>query len=1112
MEPAPLKARPAPPAATPERKPSPPPPTPEAAAAPRLPAYAQARLAISQPQDAAEQQADRIAAQVSRPASAEEPAEPVPTPTPRPVPPAPADATDPTEQRIASRRGTGQPLPEAVRADMASRFGHDFMAVRVHTDEAAAALCRDVQAHAFTVGADIFFAAGAFAPGSERGRELLAHELTHVVQQRGAVSPQAMPISRKALAVDPNNKNPMGPIPDPTDAAALATYNELCKLDIPRPKVQHATTYAQWAASGRLQRPAVVRINRDGVNQRRNWDNAILVDEAKVRAKLRQKRIEPPQAPTTKFTISIDGRNPIERTVPELTALLKTPTWDRAGSQRRFDVDHQVEYQVATIDAAVDTMANYELFDPHLNKSSGGGLMNNIRGKVERYLSTLPPYQSVTRQPKVSRAQVNAWLDAHILQFDSTRAGQGVPMVNIGSWSVDDINDIKPLDRAREVPDPRKGRPNELVLASGPSGFQLARLSHAPSETSFAPHRADQGCIAGLQLRQVTVSGDAETSPAGTTIGTAAARWHLPEHWTPATPDITLDLKATGEYVAYPDNIPALSLDFRGLSPVTFDTVTMRDGRPFAQGQLTPSIPILNQPVQVTLDGDDLTFSLTYSAGEIRLPVPGVTVDDATLSVSYSTRTRFGVEGQVFFGIPSLGTGQLTAGVSQTGGFAAEGRFDFDNRLFDRAQVTVFYRDSQFGGAGELGIDSPDKIRGIRSASLNVRFEAGQFSATGTVEPDLPGVEQAGLSVSHSEETGLVIGGTLALAANPAIRSGSIEVTVTQRDDAWKVAASGTAQPAIPGIDSELHVAYDDGAFTAEASGSFRRGMLSGTARLGATNRTLGADGLPGETAEPGSPLVVYGEGSATLQLSPWLQGTAGLRFDPNGEVTVSGEIGLPGAIDLFARQEIDRSLFRLSTDIPIVPGIVAEVGGGISAQAGIGPGRLEEMRIGIEYNPAHEEDTRIIGDARLNVPADAGLRLSARAGVGLGIPGASATGGLELGGTLGVVGAAEASVHIDWTPATGLQIDAEGYLHAEPRFRLDVSGYVNVEAAFWTIYEERWELAAVEIGSNLRVGVRFPIHYHEGEPFSVSTDDVVFEVPDVDPAELAEQAVDALS
>lgn len=1105
MEPAPLKARPAPPAATPERKPSPPPPAPEAAA-PRLPAYAQARLAISQPQDAAEQQADRIAAQVSRPASAEEPTEPVPTPTPRPGPPAPADATDPTEQRIASRRGTGQPLLEAVRADMASRFGHDFTAVRVHTDEAAAALCRDVQAHAFTVGADIFFAAGAFAPETRQGKELLAHELTHVVQQRGTTSPRTAPLQRKAL--DPTSQTP---IPDPTDATALAAYRNLCTLEVPRPKVQHATAYANWTASHRLRRPAQTRIVRS-TQQVTNWHQGILVDEARVRAKLQQKGIEPPVAPTTKLALSINGRDRIERTLPELTDLLKVPSWDRMGHARAFQVDHQVEYQVATTDPAVDTIANFELFDPFLNQSSGSGLMIEIRRRAQQYLSTLAPYNARPGNPKATWREAGTWLGSHILEFDSTHTGPGVPTVNIGSWSVDDINDIKPLDRAREVPDPRKGRPNELVLASGPSGFQLARLSHAPSETSFAPHRADQGCIAGLQLRQVTVSGDAETSPAGTTIGTAAARWHLPEHWTPATPDITLDLKATGEYVAYPDNIPALSLDFRGLSPVAFDTVTMRDGRPFAQGQLTPSIPILNQPVQVTLDGDDLTFSLTYSAGEIRLPVPGVTIDDATLSVSYSTRTRFGVEGQVFFGIPSLGTGQLTAGVSQTGGFSAEGRFDFDNRLFDRAQVTVFYRDGQFGGAGELGIDSPDKIRGIRSASLNVRFEAGQFSATGTVEPDLPGVEQAGLSVSHSEETGLVIGGTLALAANPAIRSGSIEVTVTQRDDAWKVAASGTAQPAIPGIDSELHVEVDDGAFTAEASGNFRRGMLSGTARLGATNRTIGADGLPGETAEPGSPLVVYGEGSATLQLSPWLQGTAGLRFDPNGEVTVSGEIGLPGAIDLFARQEIDRSLFHVSTGIPIVPGIVAEVGGGVSAQAGIGPGRLEEMRIGIEYNPAHEENTRITGDARLNVPADAGLRLSARAGIGLGIPGASATGGLELGGTLGVVGAAEASVHIDWTPSTGLQIDAEGYLHAEPRFRLDVSGYVNVEAAFWTIYEERWELAAVEIGSNLRVGVRFPIHYREGEPLRVSTDDVVFEVPDIDPTELAEQAVDALA
>ena len=259
----------------------------------------------------------------------------------------------------------------------------------------------------------------------------------------------------------------------------------------------------------------------------------------------------------------------------------------------------------------------------------------------------------------------------------------------------------------------------------------------------------------------------------------------------------------------------------------------------------------------------------------------------------------------------------------------------------------------------------------------------------------------------------------------------------------------------------------------------------------------------PTGAAAPGAPIIVYGSGSATLQLAPWLQGTAGIRFAPNGEVTVSGEIALPASLEIFPRQEINRPIFDMATQIPIVPGIVAEVGGNLTAKAGIGPGALDRCRIGIEYNPAREADTHVTGDAHLNVPADAGLRLGARAGIGLGITGASATGGIELGGALGIAGAAEAGIHIDWTPARGLQVDAEGYLHAEPRFRFDVSGYVSVRALGFSVYDNRWELAAYELGSNLRLGVRFPIHYRQGEAFNVSLDDVQFEVPDVNAVQM---------
>jgi hypothetical protein len=84
-------------------------------------------------------------------------------------------------------RSSGQPLDAATRAQMEPRFGHDFSGVRVHSDPTAAQTAHDMNARAYTMGDRVVFAAGQFAPGTSDGRRLLAHELTHVVQQSGGV-------------------------------------------------------------------------------------------------------------------------------------------------------------------------------------------------------------------------------------------------------------------------------------------------------------------------------------------------------------------------------------------------------------------------------------------------------------------------------------------------------------------------------------------------------------------------------------------------------------------------------------------------------------------------------------------------------------------------------------------------------------------------------------------------------------------------------------------------------------------------------------------------------------------------------------------------------------
>lgn len=86
-------------------------------------------------------------------------------------------------------RLSGQPLDTGTRAYMEPRFGHDFSQVRVHTDAKAAESARTVNALAYTVGRDVVFGAGQYAPRSSIGQRLLAHELTHVVQQGQVATP-----------------------------------------------------------------------------------------------------------------------------------------------------------------------------------------------------------------------------------------------------------------------------------------------------------------------------------------------------------------------------------------------------------------------------------------------------------------------------------------------------------------------------------------------------------------------------------------------------------------------------------------------------------------------------------------------------------------------------------------------------------------------------------------------------------------------------------------------------------------------------------------------------------------------------------------------------------
>ena len=127
------------------------------------------------------------------------------------------------ERTIHGARGGGHALDSGVRARMEPAFKADFGGVRVHTDSRADTLNRSLRARAFTTGQDIFFKQGEYRPGSSSGRELLAHELTHVAQQEDA-APDVTPAAAEEPRATPAIAFEQIDLPEPavTDVAMTA--------------------------------------------------------------------------------------------------------------------------------------------------------------------------------------------------------------------------------------------------------------------------------------------------------------------------------------------------------------------------------------------------------------------------------------------------------------------------------------------------------------------------------------------------------------------------------------------------------------------------------------------------------------------------------------------------------------------------------------------------------------------------------------------------------------------------------------------------------------------------------------------------------------------------
>jgi hypothetical protein len=1095
--------------------------------------------------------------------------------------------------------GGGHALDSETQDSMGASFNQDFSSVRIHDDSAANEAARDLNARAFTTGRDVYFRQGAYDPGSDSGRKLLAHELTHVVQQ----SQGAKGVGTSVFSVS----HPSDPLEHEADQASEAVMRgERPRISIPSqtvPRTARSSVRGSGLNSGRqglIQRtpdppqttppasgstsatpsgaatPATPAIDpatlpletgrpdpqantitfdsievpgfklaghrgqlytskaplrqkrnydRGNPDQRSVWRQQVSAQTGSVVTRLGEKITAPAgmtasPGGTKIFTApSRYGRNPPRYFIGDLPTIAREmvlPTWDLAGHPQSYDVDHIVELQLSNWDTATwpNTLENMELLESTVNQQSGSVIKTNIDRKVQRFI------QATHNQYGSSVSGVKEHYD---LIFNRAVGGSGgQASVNDNQfWTIVQVQSGAQINSAVHVAEPSDlGGPGTALIFPDVTGGVPKRFSWPGSLLPAERTWLDPYIITTKNFQ--TAEGSENTD----TFGTLA--FNIPADdptWMPLTggdQPISVGRISGFRFAGYINKQSVLAklrqTRHKRLSPIQVQGFDILPDRGLAvTGLIMPEMPVLRgASVNFELLGGDLRIYKEFRTGDFHFPAP-FRVTDSSVTVSAGTRSGLGIEGRVAFEIQRVGQGELVAGASTGGGLNLAGSFHFDRRLFDNAELTVAYRNGAWSGSGQLTIGA-NKVRGIRSAHVRVAYAEGRLEASGEAQFSIPGIQQAAVTVVYSEQEGLTIGGTLQLAGNiPGIRSGSIDAQVRQRPggEGYQVAARGTAVPAIPGVSTTLTVGYDDGAITIEGSASYSRGMLSGQLRVGATNRPIDAQGNPAPSAAPGNELRAYGGGSLTIRIAPWLQGTIGVRILPNGEIEVSGAIGLPASLNIFPEKAINKNIFSIGIDIPIVGvavagqriGIFATIRGGLDADAGIGPGQLRELGLTITYNPAHEDQTHVTGRAQLFIPAHAGLRLFVRGGLGVGIPIVSATAALEIGASLGLEGAVVASVEVDWLANRGLIIDATGEIYAQPKFKFDVTGMVLVEADLFVttieLYSKRWRLAQFEYGSDLRFGITFPIHYQEGRPFDISLSDVQFQVPHIDPMDL---------
>jgi hypothetical protein len=1044
-------------------------------------------------------------------------------------------ASDAVSGRIKSSMGGGSAMASDTRSFMESRFGTDFSDVKIHTGTESAQLSQSLNARAFTVSNNIYFNDGHYQPDTDSGKHLLAHELTHTIQQGSSVK-------RKSFI----QRAPTGSVPvAPTKGRIAKTVPKSKKatpekpIDIKKellyvPDIQ-VPTLKMDVIPVDTNNYAFKKTTRSGAHMTK-WNNAAIAGgNFSTKFKTKVKDEIPGEKSAKSFfmkpksevdtTGKAKGSSEVKQLITgdetQIRQNITRPFWDKDGIIVRggYDVDHKVELQLG----GMDDLPNLWMLEAGTNRSSGSKINDEINEKVSAQYALVSDGKVVPTPAELKNIRNNYTITAGTLSGGMTTEGTGQ------GWELSHIKDGDHLDGLAFLSQDDEGRKNlaksnnlSLILSQR---FGVTKNFAWDSKIPTADINEKVGFIkkngTNLNLKTITYNHKdeaiimSEGSDGKAEISALKGNVFVTKEL-----NTTVDIeKVPGLYggrlnVNQAKQAISKEIKARGFSPIIIDELDINDTAGLVgAGRIITDVPLIKgSAIKLVLDEDGVKISKTFSSGEIKLPPP-FKVSDTSLEI-YASTDGIGIKGEANFEITKLGKGKLAAKADSAGTFALSGSFDFDSKIFDPAHVEVNYLNGELSVKGEIGIPE-GKIKGLKSANITVGYANQSLTADGSAEFNIKGIKQNKVTISYEKEL-LVIAGDFELDNSiPGIKSGGGSLRVSRSGDGkYHVSAKGHAEPDIPKINPRLTISYEDGALTMEGKADYKADRLSGEVTVGATNRTLNANGEP--NGPPGDHFNVYGTGSLTVKITDWLQGTAKIRLTPAKEIEVVGRLEIPKPVEIFPRKAINKSLFKAPTiQIPIfaIPlgtrsiGLVATINGGLDFDAGIGTGLLTDVFAEIKYNPSRPDETTFKAGAQVSIPADAGITLHADLGIGVSAAIASITGGIEIRGRLGLGGEARAKAEVNWSPKAGFSLDALGEIEVHPQFTFDVNALIRGSLDLYvTSYDKefRKKLTSFSFGPAMQAKVSMPIHYKEGEPFNISKDQIQVTYPPIDIPETA--------